>query len=115
MNLPTEDDPVSQVRTWSGRKPESNRTWLFGEAEWDSNESFDQNKSRLFDVAEACGYMIDSNNKDIIMQGNDGERIKITIEFSQARGSFIKGMKAQFNDEGIAIENWHEIRLGFYP
>ena len=108
MKLPTEDDPI---------QTKSNRTWLFGEAEWDSNETFDQNRLRLFDVAEACGYMIDTGKSQshVHMNGNDGESVKITIEFSQARGHFIKIMKAQFGDEGNIISDWHEVRLGSYP
>jgi len=61
------------------------RTWLFGEAEYESTESFDENFKRLFHCAESCGYMIDAkefkdDSKIIVLDGSDLENVHILFE-----------------------------------
>ena len=58
------------------------RTWLFGEAEYESNENFHENFVRLFKTAEACGYMIEDKEgeggtKQIVLDGSDLEHVVI--------------------------------------
>jgi len=58
------------------------RTWLFGEAEFESEESFEKNFRRLWNCGEACGYMVhtkkyDNDTKAIILQGSDLECVQI--------------------------------------
>ncbi len=59
------------------------RIWLFGEAEYETSESFEQNFDRLFKVSEACGYMIGQPNhklesvQNIIIEGTDLDVVKI--------------------------------------
>jgi len=58
------------------------RTWLFGEAEYESTETFQENYDRLFGCCEACGYMIESQKAKggttaIILDGADLEHVVI--------------------------------------
>ncbi len=58
------------------------RTWLFGEAEYESTETFQENYDRLFGCCEACGYMIEveetkDSRKTMILDGSDMEHIRI--------------------------------------
>lgn len=63
------------------------RIWLFGEAEYETTETFEQNFKRLFKVSEACGYMIgqthEKTHERILLEGTDLDVIKIVF----ARGS----------------------------
>ena len=60
------------------------RTWLFGEAEYESTESFDENFKRLWDCGEACGYMVEVEKHNvtrvIVIDGADLEHVRITFE-----------------------------------
>ncbi len=58
------------------------RTWLFGEAEYESSETFEENYKRLFHCAESCGYMIEvedtkDGRKTMILDGSDLEHVRI--------------------------------------
>ena len=57
------------------------RTWLFGEAEYESDETFQENYDRLFHTAESCGYMIGITgkgmNKNLVLDGSDLEHVVI--------------------------------------
>ena len=58
------------------------RTWLFGEAEYESTETFQENHDRLFHTAESCGYMIEVEDhkngiKTMILDGSDMEQVRI--------------------------------------
>lgn len=59
------------------------RLWLFGEAEYETSETFEQNFERLFDVSEACGYMIGQPKhklagvQTILIEGTDLDVIKV--------------------------------------
>ena len=58
------------------------RTWLFGEAEYESTETFQENFDRLFHTAESCGYMIEvedtkDGRKTMILDGSDLEHVRI--------------------------------------
>lgn len=73
------------------------RTWLFGEAEYESSETFQQNADRLFNTAEACGYMINSRefkdgSKIIVLDGADLENVHIIFIGNRAT-SIIKTQK----------------------
>lgn len=82
------------------------RVWLFGEAEFETNESPEENYDRLFNVSEACGYMIDKDSKGgIMLVGSDNEEVR--IQFNPA----LKIMKCQRDDDGRFIEPFHEVML----
>ena len=58
------------------------RTWLFGEAEYESTETMEQNFKRLWDCGEACGYMVSTKKYEngttaIILNGADLECVQI--------------------------------------
>jgi len=76
------------------------RTWLFGEAEYESSEDFMQNYDRLFHCAEACGYMIErekgSKFRVIVLDGSDMEHVRITFENDKKIATKIT--KWQFTD-----------------
>ncbi|MEK6829264.1 MAG: hypothetical protein AABY15_03990 [Nanoarchaeota archaeon] len=80
------------------------KVWLFGEAEFETTETFQQNYERLFDVAEACGYMISKDNKcGILLVGSDNEEVRIQFEPK------LKIIKCQRDDSGRIIEPFHEV------
>ena len=61
------------------------RTWLFGEAEYESTENFHENYKRLWDCGEACGYMVDVEKKSeefqtIVIDGSDLEHVRIKFQ-----------------------------------
>ena len=59
------------------------RLWLFGEAEYETSETFEENFKRLFDVSEACGYMIGQPKhklpgvQNILIEGTDLDVVKV--------------------------------------
>lgn len=80
------------------------RVWLFGEAEFETIESPEENYDRLFNVAESCGYMIDKDSKGgILLVGSDNEEVR--IQFSPV----LKIVKCQRDDNGHIIEPFHEV------
>lgn len=61
------------------------RTWLFGEAEYESSETFQENYDRLWDCGEQCGYMVEVEKKDdefktIVIDGSDLEHVRIKFQ-----------------------------------
>ena len=84
------------------------RLWLFGEAEYETSETFEQNFERLFDVSEACGYMIGQPThkltgvKNILIEGTDLDVVKILFSAGTKCNMLIisKGMT---NQEGSAL------------
>lgn len=80
------------------------RILLFGEAEFETDETPEQNFTRLFDVAEACGYMIDRDAKGgIMLVGSDNEEARIQTQPT------LKIIKCQRDDNGCIIDPFHEI------
>ena len=65
------------------------RLWLFGEAEYKTNESFKQNSERLFDVSENCGYMIRQSKKRIDLLGTDLDVISIELHTGEKSNMLI--------------------------
>ena len=84
------------------------RLWLFGEAEYETSETFEQNFERLFDVSEACGYMIGNPKhkitgvQNILIEGTDLDVVKILFSAGTKCNMLIisKGMT---NQEGSAL------------
>ncbi|MEK0338038.1 MAG: hypothetical protein QQN41_11450 [Nitrosopumilus sp.] len=75
------------------------RTWLFGEAEYESTESFEENFKRLWDCGEACGYMVEVEKKDdefktIVIDGSDLEHVRIKFQGDKV----IRIIKRQYTD-----------------
>ncbi len=65
------------------------RTWLFGEAEYESTENYKENFIRLFKCGEACGYMIEAkpdknfrtkSDRILVMDGADLEHVEMFFE-----------------------------------
>jgi len=76
------------------------RTWLFGEAEYESTESIKENYDRLFYCAESCGYMIEiikcKNGRTCIkLDGSDLEHIEM---FFDAKNKIDYIEKVQYTD-----------------
>ena len=80
------------------------RTWLFGEAEYESTENFQENFDRLFKTAEACGYMIEETgqgqSKNIVLDGSDLEHVVIKFFGSKP----YKILKRQYTDRTGELE-----------
>jgi hypothetical protein len=58
------------------------RTWLFGEAEYESTETYEENFKRLWKCGEDCGYMTYQKNyrngyHAILMDGGDEEHVRL--------------------------------------
>ncbi len=79
------------------------RLWLFGEAEYETSETFEENFKRLFDVSEACGYMIGqpkhklSDVQNILIEGTDLDVVKVLFSAGTKCNMLIisKGMTTQ--------------------
>jgi hypothetical protein len=65
------------------------RLWLFGEAEYETTESFKQNSERLFDVAENCGYMIRQGKTILELQGTDLDVVSIKLHTGEKSNMLI--------------------------
>ena len=78
------------------------RLWLFGEAEYETNQTFKQNSERLFDVSEACGYMISQSKTRIQMQGTDLDVIEIKLHTGE-KSNMIIIMKSQTTQDGSKL------------
>ena len=81
------------------------RTWLFGEAEYESTETFQENYERLFRCCEACGYMIDVEKKDtewksMVLDGSDLEHVRIKFQGDKV----IRITKWQYTDRTGEME-----------
>jgi hypothetical protein len=91
------------------------RTWLFGEAEYESSETFEENYARLFKTAEACGYMIEKEVgrlfRVIVVDGSDLEHVRIT--FLNHTDELSKITKWQYTDRSGEMEliNKEEINV----
>lgn len=91
------------------------RTWLFGEAEYESSETFMENYLRLFNTAEACGYMIEREKgkkfQVIVIDGSDLEHVRIT--FLADTDHVSKITKWQYTDRSGEVEliNKEEIHV----
>ena len=80
--------------------------WLFGEAEYDTTKSFDENFKQLFKVSEACGYMISRPEhslkgvQNILIEGTDLDVVKILFSAGTKCNMLIisKGMTNQAGD-----------------
>ena len=84
------------------------RLWLFGEAEYETSETFEQNFARLFDVSEACGYMIGMPKhklegvQNILIEGTDLDVVKILFSPGTKCNMLIIS-KGITNQEGSAL------------
>lgn len=92
------------------------RIWLFGEAEFETSEDFEENYKRLFDVSEACGYMIAKQrqkdtpqNQVILLEGTDLDVIKVL--FSQGtKCNLLIISKNQTTQDGSKLAGkWEQI------
>lgn len=87
------------------RGVEMTRTWLFGEAEYESTETRQENFERLFNTAECCGYMVNTKNfrngcSEITMEGSDLESVRMLF-----RGDKILSIKkVQMTDRNGKME-----------
>lgn len=74
------------------------RIWLFGEAEYETTETFKENAERLFHVSESCGYMIEvietPKKNQLILDGADLEHIVLTF----IKDKLISAVKEQWTD-----------------
>ncbi len=84
------------------------RLWLFGEAEYETSETFEENFKRLFDVSEACGYMIGQPKhklkgvQQILIEGTDLDVVKVL--FSQGtKCNMLIISKGMTNQSGSAL------------
>lgn len=82
------------------------RTWLFGEAEYESTETMEENFKRLWKCGEACGYMVDTKKYDnetsaILINGADLECVQIHYDKEQ---KLIAITKQQFTDRTGEME-----------
>lgn len=73
---------------------------MFGEAEYESNETMKQNMGRLWRTGEACGYIVSleqgkNGTRYIFLQGADLEYVYI---FYNEDGSLDKIIKHQLTD-----------------
>ncbi len=82
--------------------------WLFGEAEYDTTKSFEENYQSLFDVSEACGYMIAQPKhklegvQNILIEGTDLDVVKILFS-AGSKCNMLVISKGQTNQEGSAL------------
>ena len=82
--------------------------WLFGEAEYDTSKSFEENYQSLFDVSEACGYMIGNPKhkitgvQNILIEGTDLDVVKILFSAGTKCNMLIIS-KGITNQEGSAL------------
>lgn len=82
------------------------RTWLFGEAEYESTETMKENFDRLFNCGEACGYMVHTKKYQndtyaILINGADLECVQIHFT---AEKKLIAITKQQFTDRTGEME-----------
>ena len=81
------------------------RTWLFGEAEYESTETFEENFKRLWDCGEQCGYMTykknyRNGNHAILMDGGDEEHVRMLFN---NKFEITKIEKKHFDEEILVI------------
>jgi len=85
------------------------RTWLFGEAEYESTENYRENFLRLFKCGEACGYMIEAKpysgvgsvmNRTLVLDGSDLEHVVLAFKGDE----LIKIFKRQYTDRTGKME-----------
>lgn len=85
------------------------RTWLFGEAEYESTENYRENFLRLFKCGEACGYMIEAKphpgvsslmDRTLVMDGSDLEHVVLAFKGDD----LVKIYKRQYTDRTGKME-----------
>ncbi len=92
------------------------RTWLFGEAEYESTENFKENFLRLFKCGEACGYMTEAkpnlskgvNHRILVMDGSDLEHVEMFFDGDK----LLKILKIQYTDRTGSMEVYSREEIG---
>ena len=92
------------------------RIWLFGEAEYETSESFEENYKRLFDVSECCGYMITSNrqkktpqNQVILLEGTDLDVVKVLFSAGSKCNLLIISINQTTQDGSALAGKWKQV------
>lgn len=89
------------------------RIWLFGEAEWETNEDFEKNSKRLFDVSENCGYMIQQGKTKLILEGTDLDVIKAELHTGSKCNMLIIQINQTTQDGSKLAKKWEQHYAAF--
>jgi len=87
------------------------QTHIFGELDIDLSKSFNQIFTKVFDIGESCGYYATKTKNKIHVSGGDNYAAQIIFD---DEGKVLHVKRAQFQDNGVILVDWHTVEIGSY-
>lgn len=87
------------------------QTHIFGELDIDLSKSPKEIFDKIFDIGESCGYYATKSKNKIHVSGGDNFAAQVLFDDD---GKVIEVKRAQFQDNGVILVDWHTIEIGSY-